>query len=519
MSTRSASVLFAAFGAFATAAPAQVIFTENFEGGMLGAYTETDGAGTATATLWHGESLCTIGTPMPASLGTNAASYNQGDIGLYTYNTGAANSGAIQSPVGAFVPSPGSVRTLAFDYMKETEGGGTATFDQCFVESRTGAGAYATDLQISGNSVCTRTAVTATLSAPGPSIQHQFRFNSGDGVLNDFQGWTVDNVVLTSSLPGPDPNYCVDPTAAPFASILGAPGTVAVFGPGVDDTTSAATALPPMMSFYGAAKATFQINNNGWVAFNQALAGGFFTNAAIPTAAAPNDMIAPFWDDLHTGPLAGGLGMVAYQVTPAGNLVVEWNSMEKFPANLSGENVTFQMELFKDPGHKIQFRYDPVTFSSGAIVWDATIGVENSTGAKGTDATGLGTANAGFPATSLELNRHTSGTVSSAPTGCGGLTLASGGSPNIGDTFILGLGGATGISAIALGVAPAAIPLCPGCTLSLVPIIVIPGTTLSAAVPCNPILVGASILFQGGDIDLMLPCPIRVSNTLTATIG
>lgn len=527
MSIRFAPVLLACFGVVASVAPAQIVFTENFEGGMLGAYTETDGAGTPTPTLWHGESLCTLGTPIPASLGTNAASYNQGDIGTYNFNTGAANSGAIESP--AVGMPPGSVGSLAFDYMKDTEA--SASFDQCFVESKPVGGAYVTDLQIVTNSLCTRAAVTASLSATGAMTQHQFRFNSVDGFANTGQGWTVDNVVLTAALPGPKPNYCALPTAAPFASILGAPGTVVVFGAGVDDTTSAATALPPGMSFYGSPRATFQVNNNGWVAFNQALGVGFFTNAAFPTAAAPNDIIAPWWDDLHTGPLAGGLGTVAYQVTAGGSLIVEWNSMEQFPANLSGENVTFQMELFPDPAHKIRYRYDGATFSSGPIVWSASIGVENAAGSIGLDATGLGTGNAAFPATNLELTYHGSGTTMTTATGCGGLGTAVGGSPNLNDSLTVALTGLSmgGIPVMWIGIVPTAIPLCPaGCTQGTTLDILFPGTAaISGPIPCAPALVGGSFLIQGADVlsaggclpGAPFPVPLRVSSTVTVTIG
>ncbi|HKB16381.1 MAG TPA: hypothetical protein VKF62_09960, partial [Planctomycetota bacterium] len=35
-----------------------LVFAENFEGGGLGAYLETDAAGTPAATLWHGEGFC-----------------------------------------------------------------------------------------------------------------------------------------------------------------------------------------------------------------------------------------------------------------------------------------------------------------------------------------------------------------------------------------------------------------------------------------------------------------------------
>ena len=117
-------------------APGVPIFMENFNAGGLGTYAETDPLGAPAATLWHGETTCDGATPIPPSMGTGAVSYNQGDIGIYNYATGGPNTGCLQSPL---IPAPpGSAVTLAFEYTKETEGGGITAFDQCFVEARPG---------------------------------------------------------------------------------------------------------------------------------------------------------------------------------------------------------------------------------------------------------------------------------------------------------------------------------------------------------------------------------------------
>ncbi|HET6202285.1 MAG TPA: hypothetical protein VFI25_05720 [Planctomycetota bacterium] len=176
-----------------------VVFSETFEGGGLGAYAETDAAGAAAATLWHGEALCDAAmTPIPASMGANAAAYNRGDLGLYDYDTaGTPNGGAIESPV---IPSSVvAALRLSFQYTKETEGAGTAAFDQCFVEARPAGGAYATVAQVVGNTPCTP-AVSFAVNLPQPSggpWQHRFRFETIDGSMNGYRGWYVDNVVAT----------------------------------------------------------------------------------------------------------------------------------------------------------------------------------------------------------------------------------------------------------------------------------------------------------------------------------
>ncbi len=688
--------------ALAGSAPAQVIFSENFEGGGLGVYTETIG-GAAAATLWHGEATCDGITAIPATMGTNAASYNQGDIALYNYVTGGANSGEIESPV---IASPASgAATLAFEYTKQTEGGGSAAFDQCFVEVNVGGGGYSTVGQVSGNSVCpASTSVTmgpAVIGAGG--FTQRFRFDTVDAIGNAYQGWNVDNVVLTAV--APPPTYCVGPAAPGFTTISTSATAVLLFGPGIDDDTSAPIALPAAFSYFGVPKTTFQVNNNGWVAFDQALGPGFFGNAAIPSGGVPNDMISPWWDDLHTG----AAGNVYYDVTPGGSLIVEWNSEEQFPFNSSGENVTFQVRLNPSPANTIEFIYDAATFSDGSgpgatlwhgeascdsitpipatmgtnsaaynqgdialynyvtggansggiespviaaagllpvtlsfeytkqteaggsatfdqcfvesrntggsyvvdaqiagnsvcpastvtsvplagvgpgtwqhrfrfntvdaignayqgwtvdnvsaadagavtlftenfesvappglasysevvggITWSASIGIENAGGTAGLDATGLGAANAALPGTNLILVPHGSGSFTPVPTGCGAVTLTPGGSPELGGTVTMTLGGVTGIPLMWIGAPMAPAPLCPPapCALGASLTILLPVGSFSATIPCDPTLIGGVLAVQGADVLGAGGCgvvpfgvPFSVSSTVVVTIG
>lgn len=206
-------------------------------------------------------------------------------------------------------------------------------------------------------------------------------------------------------------NYFVEAVPPSFYSIVGSPTAVTVFGPGVDDTTSLPIPLPIPFSFFGGTKASFQVNANGFLAFDQTLPSGFFQNAPIPSVAAPNDLVAAWWDDLHTG----ATGSVLYDVTSDGELVVEWNSMEKFPFNASGENATFQIALLPSPANAIELYYERSTFASGPVAWSATMGVEGATGAVGLDPSGVGFAgppiaaasNHGFPDLDFFLSPET----------------------------------------------------------------------------------------------------------------
>jgi hypothetical protein len=281
------------------------------------------------------------GSPVPSPSGGWAMAYNLGDQGQYDYDQQSgggsiANTGALVLPTG--LPAGTKNLSLSFDYMKETEGSGNPTFDQCFVE-------------------------------------------------------------MKQTFPSPAPNYAATPLAPSFASISGAVGEVVLLLPVTDDTTTPATPLPAPFSFFGVPKGSFQVNNNGWIAFDQALGGGFFTNAPIPTAAAPNDAIFPWWDDNY---LFAGVGSVSTLVTGAGDLIVQWTSEGHFGTVAGSHNATFQAILHPSPLDTIEFRYDGASFVAGPA-WSATIGVEDASGSSGLDVTGLGAANTGLPPNGFSL--------------------------------------------------------------------------------------------------------------------
>ncbi|HKB16721.1 MAG TPA: hypothetical protein VKF62_11695 [Planctomycetota bacterium] len=201
-----------------------VVFSEDFEGGGVGAYVETDADGVPTDTLWHSELDCEYLTPIPPSMGFYAAAYNQGNLGIYDYATGTlANAGAIESPVIASAAN--ASLSLSFDYAKETEGGGVGSFDQCFVEAKAeSAASYGVVTQVLGNAACPSAPSTLTAvvcGVPGGPWRHRFRFDTLDENSNAYRGWYVDNVVATqnSSTAGGFTVFPVGCGGAPFSAL------------------------------------------------------------------------------------------------------------------------------------------------------------------------------------------------------------------------------------------------------------------------------------------------------------
>ncbi|MGH7151615.1 MAG: hypothetical protein ACREIU_12995, partial [Planctomycetota bacterium] len=189
-------------------------FVEAFEaltvpGVTVGTMAEEDPAGVPVDTLWHAEAFCdAAATPIPVPLFGSAAAYNQGDLGIYTYDTGVANAGALVTPVFA-LPAATVGASVAFDMLKETEGGGAAAFDQCFVEARDSlGGAWGLIGQLAGNAPCAAGGVGTSVSG-GPGVdallstaggQVRLRFDTVDGIGNGFAGWYVDNLLVSAQV-------------------------------------------------------------------------------------------------------------------------------------------------------------------------------------------------------------------------------------------------------------------------------------------------------------------------------
>jgi len=122
------------------------------------------------------------------------------------------------------------------------------------------------------------------------------------------------------------------------------------------------------ISYYGNVYASIRACSNGYLALttNTVVAA----NAPIPTAAAPNNFIAPFWDDLN--PAAGGT-VYSWQDTANGRFIVQWEGVRR---KATGTPQTFQA-IIQDDG-RIIFQYESVS-----EVDECTVGIENNVGTIG----------------------------------------------------------------------------------------------------------------------------------------
>jgi gliding motility-associated-like protein len=132
-------------------------------------------------------------------------------------------------------------------------------------------------------------------------------------------------------------------------------------------------------SFYGNTYSQFYVNSNGLVLFGAGSAES--TEAPIPTAAAPNNFIAPLWDDL----IIDNTGKILYTTVgaaPNRKLIIQATNMGFYP------NPVFMgtyLVILYESTNKIQVQYRIIIDATSARAHggSATIGIENAGGTAG----------------------------------------------------------------------------------------------------------------------------------------
>ncbi|QOJ15824.1 MAG: thrombospondin type 3 repeat-containing protein [Planctomycetia bacterium] len=168
--------------------------------------------------------------------------------------------------------------------------------------------------------------------------------------------------------PCPLPVYTVSTCGAALEDIS-ATGTLAPTASSTDDGFDLNIPIGFDFPYFQNTYNAIHISANGYAGFSQAGFGSFF-NQQPPTAATPNDIICPLWDDF----VPNVAGDVFYQ-TLAGpaRFVIQWHNLRRIGAT-SGAN-TFQVILFETG--EIDFRYGAL---EGSPPLTGSIGIENSSG-------------------------------------------------------------------------------------------------------------------------------------------
>jgi hypothetical protein len=199
-----------------------------------------------------------------------------------------------------------------------------------------------------------------------------------------------------------------------------------------DEGTTAVT-LPFAMPFHGRSYSTATVSTNGFLTFDSNLGTNTYVNPAMPSAAAPNAVVAPFWDDLEIDASAS-VRTDTVGTAPNRKFIVEWRNA-KFRPN-GPDRITFET-VFTETTGEIAFNYGTLStaLQQGAA---ATIGIEN---ASGTVATLFSFQEARVNSNgTITFTPHTAGTIS------GTTSVAVTGSAAPGLTVTLNPGGRTTVT-------------------------------------------------------------------------
>ena len=123
-----------------------------------------------------------------------------------------------------------------------------------------------------------------------------WRFGDADG-LAAAETYNILATAVASS------SYAVTmPTSPGFVSACTGSNTIPMVddGTGTGDQLSVPLSAPAGFKFYGADVDLFTVSSSGWLTFAAPPSTAVPVNVAIPNAALPNQMIAPFWTNLSS---------------------------------------------------------------------------------------------------------------------------------------------------------------------------------------------------------------------------
>ncbi len=151
-------------------------------------------------------------------------------------------------------------------------------------------------------------------------------------------------------------------------------------GPSGDDE-AANIALPFNFIYDGVPYDSIRICTNGWVEFgseSRALSSSTSSaNNSLFTTIRPENVAAPWWDDLTTG--NGSIQYTLAGSSPNRVFTIEWQGVQS--SYIGGAAINFEVRLYEKT-NIIEFWYGPVTGASG-IYESASIGIKDSVGGSG----------------------------------------------------------------------------------------------------------------------------------------
>jgi hypothetical protein len=170
--------------------------------------------------------------------------------------------------------------------------------------------------------------------------------------------------------------YTAAISTKPWVEISGT--EVLQYSPNSDDgyaynADSSLFTIPFLFPFYEKNYAQVRISTNGYLTLDTALSEPLVRNLDLPSDQKPNNILAPFWDDLTKGE-NGKIYFASGNLDGQDYFAVKWASFNRFNTS---DLVTFQVLLLRNGD--ILFQYG----SMNGNLLDASVGIEDGDGVDG----------------------------------------------------------------------------------------------------------------------------------------
>jgi hypothetical protein len=158
-----------------------------------------------------------------------------------------------------------------------------------------------------------------------------------------------------------------------WEDIVSNPNSVQITGwlGNLDDGYTSAIPIGFGFDFYGTVYSNIYVSTNGFLSLT-ALSSSYYTNAAIPSTSAPNNIICPFWDDLE-----GRTQGTVHYLQDGNRFIVQYTNWQFYSSGGGVGSLTFQIVLHSSG--KMLYYYNNMV----GTLTSATVGIENQTGTIG----------------------------------------------------------------------------------------------------------------------------------------
>jgi hypothetical protein len=150
-------------------------------------------------------------------------------------------------------------------------------------------------------------------------------------------------------------------------------GATTLLGTAQDDSYSALANIGFTFNWTGGSYTTFGVSSNGFLRLGAVGTGTGTYNNATHFGVSNNPLIAPFYDDMHTG-TDGNVRYKLIGTSPNQTLVVEWNVRPWISGSTAGADRTYQAWLNEDGSVNFVYGAIPTTTNNSGY----TIGYANS---------------------------------------------------------------------------------------------------------------------------------------------